>query len=60
MIQCHDKGKDCIRQQTMWKKGGVAENIGEGRALFFESGVCGIVGTAIKYEIKEIKYCHLV
>jgi len=60
MIQCHDKEKDCIRQQTMWKKGGVAENIEERRALFFGSEVCGIVGTAIKCEIKKIKYCHLV
>jgi len=60
MIQCHDKEKYCIRQQTIWKEGGVAENIGERRALFFGSEVCDIVGTAIKYEIKKIKYCHLV
>jgi hypothetical protein len=60
MIQCHDKEKDCIRQQTMWKEGGVAENNGERRALFSGSGVCDIVGIAIKCEIKKIKYCHLV
>jgi hypothetical protein len=60
MIQCHDKEKYCIRQQTMWKESGVAENIEERRALFSGSGKCDSVGTTIKREIIKIKYCHLV
>ena len=44
----------------MWKEGGIAESIGERHALFFGSRVFDIVGTAVKYEIKKINYCHLV
>jgi hypothetical protein len=57
MIQCHDKEKDCVRQETMWKEGGVAANNGERRALFSARGACDIIGTAVKCVVKKIKYC---
>jgi hypothetical protein len=60
MIQCHDKEKDCVRQETMCKEGGVAESNRERRALFSGREVCDIVGTAVQCAVKEIKYCHLV
>jgi hypothetical protein len=56
MIQCHNKEKDCVRQETVWEEGRVAENNGERRALFAGRGMCVVTGTVVK----KIKYCRLV
>jgi len=54
MIQCHDKEKDCLRQQTMWKKGRVAENIGGRRALFLEVEYVTSLGQHSNVKLKRL------